>query len=90
MAIVKSNIVLIYKVTSTCLNEDGTVDITLATGYESDGAFVRTGVKKFVAPKNDVDLVLDVAPNGATRRIDIGNAIYNYLLSKGYVSGEIV
>lgn len=89
MAIVKSNIAIIYKLVELTFNSDGSSDLVLWKGFMDGPSFVRMNILKFHVIADDVNVVLDTAPAGITRRDDIAKAIYEYLTTKGYIEGVV-
>jgi hypothetical protein len=89
---VQSTLKIIYKALPIRINEDGSVAVTVRTGYiNAEQSFVQL---------NSIPVVLDIAQAGAilqaqatpgkTRWDDLSDALYGHLIAQGYIQGEIV
>lgn len=74
------------------LNSEGTAVITVRYGYVRDGEdFVDVSAGQFNIDSATVSSILDAPPTpGLTRRDDLSLAIYQYLVTQGFVEeGQI-
>ena len=89
MAVTKELSKIVWTLASLAYSPDGTATATLTKSYVEDGRYFHLDSKKINISKEHVDIVLDSAPTGTTRRKDIGDAVYNYAITYGHITGTI-
>ncbi len=90
MAVTKEVSKIQWILTALEYKPDGTAVAVLTKGYTEDSLFYKLDTKTLHIAKVDVDIVLDAAPTKNTRRKDIGDAVYNFAITHGYITGTIV
>lgn len=90
MPVTKETSKIVWVLTSLAYHADGTATAVLTKSYIEEGRHFQVDSKKIEISKEQVDIVLDAPPLGATRRKDIGDAVYNYAITFGHITGIII
>jgi hypothetical protein len=91
MPITGEQVTIVYKLLPLTLSSDGTASISVRRGLlHASGMFECLSEVAYFINTEDTSSVLDAPPiYGLSRRDDLSFAVYNYCVSKGYVTGII-
>jgi hypothetical protein len=89
---VKSSLPIIYKALPLTINADASVAVTVRMGYVDEaGSFQVLNTKQVSLDPAEAQAILQAAPEkDKTRWDDLSDALYEHLIAKGYISGEIL
>ena len=92
MLIVEAPINVAIKLTGFELANDGSMWVTVRRGAYAAGVFTAFGeTQKLHVSVTDTAVIMSATPdNTLNRRDDLSNALYQYLIAKGYSTGSIV
>lgn len=86
-----TNKTLTVKILPVTINEDFSARVTLRKGVVEGDSFVAMSFQEVQIPPADLLQILSATPAaGKNRYQDLSDSLYEYLVAKGVVEGEIV